>query len=72
MEPGGHGLDALALARKQQALAVVFQRLVTIGMPGGVGQAVQPGRQAFFLRAWPRGSGRYETILSENALFMTQ
>jgi hypothetical protein len=53
MEPGSHGLDAFALARLQQALAVVFQRLVTIGMPGGVGPAVQPGRQAFFCGLGP-------------------
>lgn len=36
MEPGGHGLDAVALTRKQQAPAVVFRRLVAVGMPDGV------------------------------------
>ncbi len=71
-EPRGHRLDALALARQQQPLAVVFKRLVAVGMPGGAGQAVQIGRQAFLLRAWPRGSEKRETILSQNVLFMTQ
>ncbi len=61
-EPRGHRLDALALARQQQPLAVVFQRLVAVGMPGGAGQAVQISRQAFLLRAWPRRSGRHENF----------
>lgn len=58
MKPGGYGLDAPALTRQQQALAVVFQRLAAAGMPGRVGRAINIGCQAQTSRASPRGSGR--------------
>ncbi len=54
-----HRFDALALTGQQQPRAIRFQGLVTIGVPGGLRQTVEIGRQAFLLGAWRQGSGAY-------------
>ncbi len=51
----GHRLDALALARKQQPLAVGLQRIDPVSVPCGLRQAFEICRKAFLLWAW-RGS----------------
>ena len=48
----GHRLDALALNRQQQSLAVRLQWFMTIAVPCGLRQAVDICRKAFFLSAW--------------------
>jgi hypothetical protein len=40
-------LDALALARQQQAPAIITQRLRPIGMPNHLGQRLNIGRKPF-------------------------
>ena len=40
-------LDALALARQQQAPAIITQRLRPIGMPDHLGQRLDIGRKPF-------------------------
>jgi len=72
VEPGGHGFNRLALARQQQAAAVIFQGLFPVPVPRGFGQALQISREALFLRAWPRRSGSHETIIAQNVSFVTQ
>jgi len=52
MQPCRHRLDALALVGQQQSLAVVFQRLVPVSVPGGQGPSL-PNR----LAGAPRGLG---------------
>jgi hypothetical protein len=61
-QPSGHRLDALALARQQQASAVVLKREIPIGMPCGFRQAFNICRKASFLWAW-RAPFAHKTIL---------
>jgi hypothetical protein len=47
-----HRLDALAVARKQESLAVGFERLDAVGVPYGISQAFEVCSKALLLRAW--------------------
>jgi hypothetical protein len=50
----GHRLHTLALSGQQQSRAVILQRDVSIGMPRGIGQALNMCREAPLLWAWRR------------------
>jgi hypothetical protein len=49
-----HRFDTLAFSGQQQSGAIVFQRLVPVGVPRGVCQALDICREAPLLRAWRR------------------
>jgi hypothetical protein len=53
-QPRGHRFDTFALTRQQQSLAIVLQGSVSVGVPRGVGQALNICREAPLLWAWRR------------------
>lgn len=72
MQPGSRRLDALAPAGQQRFLAVVLERLMPAGVPGGFGQALQTGRQALVLRVWPEAGGWHKTSVPANVPLAAQ
>ena len=57
---GRHRFDTLALSGQQQAGAIRLQRNNSIQVPRGLRQAIEIGREAFFLGAWRDRLGAHE------------
>ena len=67
-DPGRHRFDTLPFPVEQQAGAISLQRKGAIGMPRGLRQAIEIGREAFRLGAWRHRVGAHEQQLSTESL----